>query len=80
MEVLIGSVKFLSPEVALYLYNSTKRSCIECYCHVRAGALDCYLDMSDKLQKGICRTAVPLLAASPEPLAHHRNVASLTLL
>ena len=33
----------------------------------------------DKLQKQICRTVGPSLAASLEPLAHCRNVASLSL-
>ena len=37
----------------------------------------CYLELLDKLQKRICRTVGPSLAASLEPLAHHRNVASL---
>ena len=31
---LIRSMKFLSPEVALYLYQSTIRPCIEYCCHV----------------------------------------------
>ena len=31
---LIHSMKFLSPEVALYLYKSTIRLCMEYYCHV----------------------------------------------
>ena len=31
---LIRSMKFLSPEVALYLYKSTIRSCMEYCCHV----------------------------------------------
>ena len=31
---LICSMKFLSPEVALYLYKSTKRPCMEHCCHV----------------------------------------------
>ena len=38
----------------------------------------CYLELSDKLQKRICRTVGPSLAASLEPLAHIRNVASLS--
>ena len=42
-------------------------------------AASCYLELLDKLQKGICRTAAPSLAASLEPLAHCRNVASLSL-
>ena len=33
----------------------------------------------DKLQKRICSTVGPSLAASLEPLAHRRNVASLSL-
>ena len=50
------------------------------YCfHVWAGAPSCYLELLDKLQKQICRTAGPSLAASLEPLAHHRNMASLSL-
>ena len=48
-------------------------------CHVWAGAPSCYLELLAKLQKQICRTVGPLLAASLEPLAHHQNVASLSL-
>ena len=75
---LIRSIKFLSPEVALYLYKSTIRPCMEYCCHVWAGAPSCYLELLDKLQKRICRTVGPSLAASLEPLAHRRNVASLS--
>ena len=35
---LIRSMKFLSPEVALYLYKSTMHPCMEYCCHVWAGA------------------------------------------
>ena len=42
-------------------------------------APSCYLELLDKLQKRICRTVHPSLAASLEPLAHHRNVASWSL-
>ena len=73
---LIHFMKFLSPEVALYLYKSTIRPCMEYCCHVWAGAPSCYLELLDKLQKRICRTVGLSLAASLEPLAHHRNVAS----
>ena len=73
------SMKFLSPEVALYLYKSTICPCMEYCCHVWAGAPSCYLELLDKLQKRICRSVGPSLAASLEPLAHHRNVASLSL-
>ena len=72
-------MKFLSPEVALYLYKSTICPCMEYCCHIWAGAPSCYLDLLDKLQKGICRIIGPSLTASLEPLAHHRNVASLSL-
>ena len=52
---------------------------MEYCCHVWAGAPSCYLELLDKLQKRICRTVGPSLAASLEPLAHRRNVASLSL-
>ena len=72
-------MKFLSPEVALYLYKSTIRPCMEYCCHVWAGAPSCYLELLDKLQKQIYRTVGPSLVASLEPLVHRRNVASLSL-
>ena len=61
-------MKFLSPEVDLYLYKSTICPGMEYCCHIWAGA-----------QKRICRIVGPSLAASLEPLAHHRNVASSSL-
>ena len=76
---LIRSMKFLSPETALYLYKSTIRPCMEYCCRVWAGAPSCYLEVLIKLQKQICRTVGPSLAASLEPFVHHRNVASLSL-
>ena len=76
---LIHYMKFFSPEVALYFYKSNIRPCMEYLCHVWAGAPSCYLELLDKLQKRICRTVGPSLAASLEPLAHRRNVASLSL-
>ena len=36
--VLILSMEFLSPEVALYLYISTMRPCMEYFCHIWASA------------------------------------------
>ena len=71
IRVFIRSMKFLSPEVALGLCKSTIRSCMEYCCHVWAGAPSCYLELLDKLQKQICRTVGPSLAACLEPLAHH---------
>ena len=76
---LIRSMKFLFPEVALYLYKSIIRPCMEYCCYVWAGAPSCYLELLDKLQKRICRTIGLSLAASLEPLAHRGNVASLRL-
>ena len=72
-------MKFLFPEVTLYLHKSSVRPCTEYCCHVWAGGPSCYLELLDKLQKRICRTVGPSLAASLEPLAHRRNVASLSL-
>ena len=70
---------FLSPEVALYLYKSAICPCMEYCCNVWVGALSCYLELLDKLQKRICRTVGPSLTTSLEPLDHHWNVASLSL-
>ena len=71
---LIRSMKFLSPEVALYLYKSTIRPSMEYCCHVWVRASRCYLELLDKLQKRIYRTAGPSLATS-----HRRNVATVSL-
>ena len=42
---LIRSMKFLSPEVALYIYKSTICPCMEYCCHFWAGAPSYYLDL-----------------------------------
>ena len=76
---LIRSMKFLSPEVALYLCGSAMRPCMEHCCRVWAGAPSCCLDLLDRLQKRICGIVGPLLAASLKPLAHRWDVASLGL-
>ena len=76
---LIHFMKFLSPEVALYLYKSTIHPCMEYCCHVWAGAPGCYLELLDKLQNPICRTVDPSLAVSLEILNHCQNVVSLSL-
>ena len=70
IRALIRSMKFLSPEVALYLYKSIISPCMENCCHAWAGAPSCYLALLAKLQKQICKTVGPSLAASLEPLAH----------
>ena len=69
---LIRSIKFLSHEVALYLYKSTIRPCIEYCCHVWVGAPSLYLELLDRLQYRICWTVGPSLATSFEPLAHRK--------
>ena len=68
----IGALKFLSPEGAPSISN------IYCF-HVWAGDPSYYFELLDKLQKIICRTIGPSLAASLDPLAHRRNVAGLSL-
>ena len=52
---------------------------MEYCCHVCAGAPSYYLELLEKLQKRICKTVGPSLAAFLECLAHCRNVASLSL-
>ena len=52
---------------------------MEYCCLLWAGDPSCYLKLLYKLQKWICRTVGPSLVASLEPLAHCRNVTSLSL-
>ena len=70
---LTCSMRFLSLEVALYLYKPIIQPCLEYCCHVWIAAPSCCLEMLDKLQKWIGRTASSSLAACPEPLDHHQN-------
>ena len=44
-------MKFLSPEVALYLYKCTIWSYMECSCHVLVGAVSCCWELLEMLQK-----------------------------
>ena len=44
---LICSIKFLSPEPALYLHISTIPPCMEYCCHAWASAPSCYLELLD---------------------------------
>ena len=57
-------LKFLSPEVAFYLYKSTIGSCMKYCCHAWAGAPSCYF--------GYCWI-------SYKNKVHRRNVANLSL-
>ena len=76
---LIRFIRFLSPEVALYLYKSTIQPCMEYCCHVQVGAPNSYLELLERQQKQKCRTVGPSLAACLEALTHCGNVASLSL-
>ena len=60
----------------LCIYKSTIWPCIEYCWHFWAAAHSCVLELLDKLQKWICRTVGRSLAASLEPLAQCRNVAT----
>ena len=52
---------------------------MECYCHVLASVPNCYLDMFQKLQKRLHRTIPHALVVSLEPIAHCRNMGSISL-
>ena len=57
---MICSVKFLFPEVVLYLYKSRWiRTYMEYFCRVWAGASICYFEVAEKLQEQLYRTAGP---------------------
>ena len=66
---LIRSMKFLSPEAALYLNKSTIGPCMEYCCHVWGGAHSCYMELLEKLQNWICSLFVlhllPLVTTWP---------------
>ena len=47
IRALIRSMKFISPEIALYLYKSTIRPCMNYCCYVWAGVPSCYLELLD---------------------------------
>ena len=46
---LIHSMKFFSPEVAVYLYKFTICPCMEYCCQIWAGGPSCYLESLEKL-------------------------------
>ena len=61
---IICSIKFFSLEVALFLYKSTIRPCMEYCCQVWADTPSCHLELLAKLQKRIYRTVGPSLDTS----------------
>ena len=77
--VLVCSMKFLSLDVAPYLHKSTIHPCLECCCHIWAGAPSFYFELLGKLQKLLCGNFGPSLVTSPEPLDHCQNVAIFSL-
>ena len=78
-EPMIYSMKFCSPEDALYLYKSAIWPCMEYCCYVWADAPSCCLDMLDKKQELVCRTVGPSPSVSHKHLADCQNVASLSI-
>ena len=78
LEALVCSMKFLSHEVALYLYKSTICPCMDYCCHVWAVVPSCYLELLDKLNNEYARLLVLHLLLLLNTLAH-QNVASLSL-
>ena len=78
IRALIRCMRFLSLEFARYFNKSTIRPCMEYYSHIWAGALNCYLEMFNKLQNRVCRAVGSSVAPSLETLAHRRNVTSIS--
>ena len=73
-------MKFLSPEVTLYLYNkSTIWPHMEYCCHIWAGALVATRSCQTNYRKEYAELLVLHLLLLSNPLAHHRNVARLSL-
>ena len=58
---LILSMKFLSSDVALYLYRSTIRPCMEHCCHVWAGVQNCLLSYKSGYAGLLVLLLLPLL-------------------
>ena len=77
--VLICSMKYFSPQVAVYLCKCTIWPCIEYCCCVWAGVSSCNSELLDKLQKWISRAVGPSFDTPLESLAHHQNVVTLSL-
>ena len=72
-------LKLSQRKLELYLYKSTILLCMEHCCHICGGALSCYWELLDKLQKRICKIVFPSLSASLETFVHHQNVGSFSL-
>ena len=64
-------MKFLSFEVAFYLYKSTVWTCMIYCCYIWSGVFDFYLHVLNKLQKFVYTTVGATPAASLDSMAHH---------
>ena len=72
-------MKFLSPEITLYIYKSTIWSCIEYCCNTWAGALVATWSCQTNYKNEYAGLLLLHLLLLLNPLAHHRNVARLSL-
>lgn len=70
-------MKFVSPEIVHYLCNSTIHPCME-YCYqVWAGALKCYFNILNSVQKQVWKVSRLTFSDLLEPLARRCDVTSL---
>ena len=72
-------MKFLSPEITLYIYKSTIWSCIEYCCNTWAGALVATWSCQTNYKNEYAGLLLLHLLLLLNPLAHSRNVARLNL-
>ena len=70
---------YVSPECILHLYKSLIHPCVEYCCHIWSGASAGVLGLLDSTQKRMANIIGPTLAATLQPLSHHRDIASLSL-
>ena len=72
-------MKFLSPEITLYIYKSTIWSCIEYCCNTWAGALVATWSCQTNYKNEYAGLLLLHLLLLLNPQAHSRNVARLNL-
>ena len=80
---MVGSLsrsrKFLTPPAILYLYKSQIRPRMEYCSHIWAGSSNQVLSGLDRIQERLRGLVGEELFSTLSPLAHRRNVASLSL-
>ena len=74
ISAFIHSVKFLSPELALYLYKPTIQISMEYCCHVWAGAPSSYLELQDCWSFTCCFSSSEPAQLVPLPFSCGRSV------